>query len=70
MSVCIVLGPPDEEMCVSVHSQALLELGEVFPAVQCAERAVQLDPQWATARQTLGRAHLAIGELEMVCTIS
>ncbi len=49
-----------------IHTQALLELGELFPAVQCAKRAVQLEPQWATARQTLGRTQLGIGELEMV----
>ncbi len=43
----------------------LLELGEVFPAVQSGEKAVSLDLTWSTARLTLGRAQLGIGELEM-----
>lgn len=43
-----------------------MEVGEVFVAVQCAEKAVQLSPTWATARQTLGRAQLGIGEVIMV----
>lgn len=41
----------------------------MFPSVQCAERAVQLEPQWAVARQTLGRAQLGLGELEMVTVV-
>ena len=43
-----------------------MEVGEAFPAVQCAEKAVQLAPLWATARQTLGRSQLGIGEVKMV----
>ena len=46
--------------------QVLLELGEVFPAVQCGERAVELEPTWGVARQTLGRAQLGLGEVHMV----
>lgn len=40
----------------------------MFEAVQCAEKAVQLSVTWATARQTLGRAQLGIGEVHMVST--
>ena len=43
-----------------------MELGEVFPAVEAAEMAVKLDPTWAIARQTLGRAQLGFGEVEIV----
>ena len=43
-----------------------MEVGELFPAVQSAERAVQLSPVWAAARQTLGRSQLSIGEVHMV----
>ena len=43
-----------------------MEVGEVFEAVQCAERAVQFSVTWAAARQTLGRAQLGIGEVLMV----
>lgn len=53
--------------CIIVYTyQALMEVGEVFEAVQCAEMAVNLCPTWATARQTLGRAQLGIGEVHMV----
>lgn len=54
-------------VCFHLYSiQALLELGELFPAVQSAEKAVTLDPSWAIARQSLGRAQLGLGELNMV----
>ena len=46
--------------------QVLLELGELFPAVESAEKAVSLDVTWAVARQMLGRAQLGLGEIEMV----
>lgn len=46
--------------------QALLELGELFPAVQEAEAAVKLNPTWSIAYQTLGRSQLGIGEVHMV----
>lgn len=38
----------------------------MFPAVQAAEKAVELAPTWAIARQTLGRAQLGLGEVYMV----
>ena len=47
--------------------QALLELDQVFPAVLSAEKAVQADPTWAPGLQTLGRAQLGLGEVNMVC---
>jgi len=53
--------------CPYLLMQVLLELEEVFPAVQAAEKAVQLDPTWAIAKQTLGRAQLGMGEVHMVC---
>ena len=43
-----------------------MEVGEVFEAVQSAEKAVELCSTWSTARQTLGRAQLGIGEVHMV----
>ena len=46
--------------------KVLLQLDEVFPAVKCAERAVELNPTWSIGRQTLGRAQLGFGEVEMV----
>ena len=49
------------------HCKALQELNELYEAVFAAEKAVELDPTWAVARQTLGRAQLGIGELDLVC---
>ena len=46
--------------------QALLELDQVFPAVLSAENAVERDRTWAPALQTLGRAQLGLGEVQMV----
>ena len=43
-----------------------MELSEVFPAVLAAEKAVDLNPTWSVARQTLGRAQLGLGEVDMV----
>ncbi|GCC19419.1 hypothetical protein chiPu_0021072 [Chiloscyllium punctatum] len=40
-------------------------LNEVFQAVQAAEMAVRLNPQWWEALQTLGRAQLNLGEIAM-----
>jgi tetratricopeptide (TPR) repeat protein len=45
--------------------QALLELDQVFPAVLSAENAVERDRTWAPALQTLGRAQLGLGEVQM-----
>ncbi|KAG8456682.1 hypothetical protein GDO86_002461 [Hymenochirus boettgeri] len=38
---------------------------EIFPAVQAAELAVQRNPQFVEAWQTLGRAQLGLGEITM-----
>ena len=41
--------------------QVWLELGEDWRAVQCAHRAVELQPGWAPAHLTLGRAQVGTG---------
>lgn len=46
--------------------KALMELCEVFPAVQSAKKAVEYAPTWWIAHQTLGRAYLGLGEVKMV----
>ena len=43
-----------------------MEVHEVFPAVQAAEKAVTSDPRWWVAYQTLGRAQLGLGDLKLV----
>ena len=54
------------EQFMFLSFQVLLELNELFPAVKAAEQAVVLDPTWAVAWQTLGRAQISLGEIEMV----
>ncbi|MEE6458102.1 hypothetical protein FKM82_000176 [Ascaphus truei] len=48
-----------------MKSQALMCLHEIFPAVQAAETAVQRNPRFVEAWQTLGRAQLGLGEITM-----
>lgn len=43
-----------------------MELHELFPAIQAAEKAVSLNPHWHIAYQTLGRAQMGYGDVEMV----
>lgn len=46
--------------------QVLSILQEVFPAVEAAEMAVKLRPLWWEGWQTLGRAQLNLGEVDLV----
>jgi len=48
-----------------MKAQAYTALCEVYPALQAARRAVELDPLWWEAWQTLGRAHLGLGEVRI-----
>ncbi|XP_028416731.1 tetratricopeptide repeat protein 33-like isoform X2 [Dendronephthya gigantea] len=48
-----------------MKAQVLLELDEIFPAIQEAEMAVSLNPRCPNSFQTLGRAQVAFGEIEM-----
>ena len=43
-----------------------MALSEVFPALSAAQKAVQLNPLWWIGYQTLGRAHLGLGEVRTV----
>ncbi|XP_060698309.1 tetratricopeptide repeat protein 33 [Hemiscyllium ocellatum] len=56
---------PDCAALYDMKAQVLMILNEVFQAVQAAEMAVRLDPQWWEALQTLGRAQLNLGEVAM-----
>lgn len=46
--------------------QVLTILQEAFPAVAAAETAVKLRPLWWEGWQTLGRAQLNLGEVDLV----
>jgi len=46
-----------------------MSLGEVYPAVCAAEKAVSLSANWWVGHQTLGRAQLGLGEVKLVSVI-
>lgn len=50
---------------LTLDLQVLTILQEVFPAVQAAEMAVKLRPLWWEGWQTLGRAQLSLGEVDL-----
>ncbi|XP_076462331.1 tetratricopeptide repeat protein 33-like isoform X2 [Babylonia areolata] len=60
----LLIAPSDSQM-LEMKAQALMAVGEVFPAVQTAQQAVNADPTWWVARQTLGRAQLNLGEVKL-----
>nr|XP_046230632.1 tetratricopeptide repeat protein 33 [Scatophagus argus]XP_046230633.1 tetratricopeptide repeat protein 33 [Scatophagus argus]XP_046230634.1 tetratricopeptide repeat protein 33 [Scatophagus argus]XP_046230635.1 tetratricopeptide repeat protein 33 [Scatophagus argus] len=56
---------PDNPVLYEMKSQVLTILHEVFPAVKAAEMAVKLHPLWWEGWQTLGRAQLNLGEVDL-----
>ena len=46
-----------------------MAVGEVFPALQTAEKTVKISPTWWVGHQTLGRALANVGEVKMVCAV-
>ncbi|XP_065071844.1 tetratricopeptide repeat protein 33-like [Rhopilema esculentum] len=56
---------PVNEKLYEMKSQVLMELNEIFPAVENAKKAIHFRPDWAEGHQTLGRALLNIGELKL-----
>ncbi|XP_008290953.1 tetratricopeptide repeat protein 33 isoform X1 [Stegastes partitus] len=56
---------PDNPELYEMKSQVLTILQEVFPAVKAAEMAVKFRPLWWEGWQTLGRAQLNLGEVEL-----
>ncbi|XP_057675724.1 tetratricopeptide repeat protein 33 [Corythoichthys intestinalis] len=56
---------PDDPLLYEMKAQVLTTLREVFPAVKAAETAVKLRTVWWEAWQTLGRAQLSMGEVDM-----
>ena len=53
--------------CVTT-TQVFLQLDRYWDAVQCAAKAADLDPGWADAYLTLGRAQLGLREVKQFCT--
>lgn len=46
-----------------------MQLNELYPALQAAEKAVYLNPKWWAGQQTLGRALMGVGEVNRVCIV-
>ncbi|KAI3464572.1 hypothetical protein Pfo_021235 [Paulownia fortunei] len=53
---------PEQAVLHEQKAQVLLELGEAWNALKAATRATELEPRWAEAWITLGRAQLNFGE--------
>uniref|UniRef100_A0A3Q2NQN4 Tetratricopeptide repeat domain 33 n=1 Tax=Fundulus heteroclitus TaxID=8078 RepID=A0A3Q2NQN4_FUNHE len=56
---------PDNSLLYEMKSQVLTILHEVFPAVKAAELAVKFKPLFWEGWQTLGRAQLNLGEVDL-----
>lgn len=56
---------PDDHTIHEMLSQAYMQVGEVYPALRAAQQAIALLPNWWVGLQTLGRAQLGLGEVEM-----
>ncbi|GFO21132.1 tetratricopeptide repeat protein 33 [Plakobranchus ocellatus] len=56
---------PHNYKILDMKAQALMAVGEVFPAVQTAEKTVRFAPTWWVGHQTLGRALANVGEVRM-----
>ncbi|KAK7286927.1 hypothetical protein RJT34_22290 [Clitoria ternatea] len=53
---------PDVSALHEQKAQVLLEMGDAWNALKAATRATELEPSWAEAWVTLGRAQLNFGE--------
>ncbi|XP_021284483.1 tetratricopeptide repeat protein 33 isoform X1 [Herrania umbratica] len=53
---------PENAVLHEQKAQILLEIGDAWSALKAATRATQLEPSWAEAWITLGRAQLNFGE--------
>ncbi|KAL7616168.1 hypothetical protein Lser_V15G00339 [Lactuca serriola] len=53
---------PEKATLHEQKAQVLLEIGETWKSLMAATRATQLEPSWAEAWVTLGRAQLNFGE--------
>ncbi|ESP03306.1 hypothetical protein LOTGIDRAFT_56543, partial [Lottia gigantea] len=60
----IVLTPTDATL-YEMKAQALINLNELFPALTVANKVIEIDSLWWVGYQTLGRAHLNMGEVKM-----
>ncbi|XP_065650135.1 tetratricopeptide repeat protein 33 isoform X2 [Hydra vulgaris] len=59
-----ILCTPNDAKIYEMKAQALLELRELYPALEVAEKAVKINTQWAEGFQTLGRCQISCGEIK------
>ncbi|KAJ6807267.1 tetratricopeptide repeat protein 33 [Iris pallida] len=57
-----ILLTPEKAKLHEQKAQVLLEIGDAWSSLKAAARATELDPLWAEAWITLGRAQLNYGE--------
>ncbi|RWS29202.1 tetratricopeptide repeat protein 33-like isoform X1 [Leptotrombidium deliense] len=55
---------PNDETLYEMKAQLLMELNEIFPAVEAAKTSVDLKCNWFIAHQTYARSLLNVGEIE------
>ena len=56
---------PSEPSVFEMKAQALTALHEWLPAISAAREAVRIKPNWFIGHQTLGRAQMGLGEVEL-----
>ena len=56
---------PSEPSVFEMKAQALIALHEWLPAISAAREAVRIKPNWFIGHQTLGRAQMGLGEVEL-----
>ena len=56
---------PSEPSVFEMKAQALIALHEWLPAISAASEAVRIEPNWFIGHQTLGRAQMGLGEVEL-----
>jgi len=56
---------PGSAVLHELQAQCYMEAGDTYAAIQAAGCAVRCDAQWAPGHQTLGRAQMNFGEVEM-----
>ena len=56
---------PREPSVFEMKAQALIALHEWLPAISAAGEAVRIQPNWFIGHQTLGRAQMGLGEVDL-----
>ena len=56
---------PSEPSVFEMKAQALIALHEWLPAISAAREAVRIKPNWFIGHQTLGRAQMGLGEVDL-----